>query len=117
MQFLIGLSRITTNTMDKTYLFSIIVIFYILVCYVFSFLGKNREIGKRRLFWVSLFLTPVIGLAIFLSSQDRKMKHYIEKKYKCERCGYVFTDFHENCPFCEKEGIKHELKPVNQFMT
>jgi len=84
---------------------------------VFSFVGRKREIGKRRLFWVSLFLTPVIGLAIFIGSEQLKMKSYIEKKYNCGRCGYVFSDFHESCPFCEKEGIKHQLKLVNQFMT
>jgi L-cystine uptake protein TcyP (sodium:dicarboxylate symporter family) len=103
--------------MDKTTFLTLIIVFYILVCYLFSLAGKKREIGKRRLFWLSLFLTPVIGLAIFLGSQELKMNSYIEKKYKCERCGYVFSDYHENCPFCEKEGIQHELKPVNQFMT
>ncbi|RLD60594.1 MAG: hypothetical protein DRJ05_04405 [Bacteroidetes bacterium] len=103
--------------MDSTYLLTAIIAAYIIICYFFSFLGKKREIGKRRLFWISIFLTPVIGLAIFLGSQDRKMNHYIEKKFKCERCGYVFTENFEHCPFCEKEGIKHGLKPVNQFMT
>ncbi len=103
--------------MNSPYLLTAIIITYIIICYFFSFLGKKREIGKRRLFWISLFLTPAIGLAIYLGSQDIKMKHYIEKKFKCERCGYVFTENYEFCPFCEKEGIKHELKPVNQFMT
>lgn len=103
--------------MDRTTFLIILVVFYILLCYFFSLIGKKREIGKRRLFIISLFFTPVIGLAFFFGSQELKMNHYIEKKYKCERCKYVFSDYHDNCPFCEKEGVKHELSPVDQFMT
>lgn len=80
-------------------------------------MGKQREIGQRRLFWVSLFLTPILGLGFLLASQERKMKIYKEESYKCERCGYIFSDAHTYCPLCEEEGIKRELKPVNKIMT
>ncbi|MEZ5082927.1 MAG: hypothetical protein R2750_05705 [Bacteroidales bacterium] len=94
-----------------------IVIMYIVVAYLFSRLGKFREIGTQRLFLISLFLTPVIGLAFFLSSSHIKMKPYTEQRFKCDECGYVFSEDHEFCPFCEKEGKKMELHPVNMFMT
>ncbi|MBL7105253.1 MAG: hypothetical protein ISS18_13065 [Bacteroidales bacterium] len=45
------------------------------------------------------------------------MIHYTERKFKCERCGYVFSEDYPNCPFCEKEGVNQELKPVDQIMT
>ncbi len=101
----------------KYIVLTVLILTYILVVYLFSLLGARREIGKRRLFWVSLFLTPVIGLAFFLSSQHRKLNMYTEQRYKCEECGYVFSEQHEHCPICEKEGHKHPLKPVNMYMT
>ena len=101
----------------KHYILLAIIIVYIAFVYFFSRIGNRREIGSRRLFWISLFLTPILGLAFFISSQHRKMVMYTEKRYKCEECGYVFSEDHEICPFCEKEGKKNELKQVNMFMT
>lgn len=104
--------------MEEKHIFLIVaVVFYIIVVYLFSRLGRNREIGTRMLFLVSLFLTPILGLAFLLSSQERKMNPYTEVTYKCENCKYVFSEPLEYCPFCEKEGYKHKLKPVNKFMT
>ncbi|MCF8367640.1 MAG: hypothetical protein K9G76_01265 [Bacteroidales bacterium] len=94
-----------------------IVVVYVLIAYLFSRLGKYREIGTRRLFILSLLLTPVIGIAFLASSQHRKLNLYTEERFKCEECGYVFSEEHDNCPFCEKEGKQSQLKPVSMFMT
>ncbi len=102
---------------EKHLILFALIILYIVIVFLFSRLGKTREIGSRRLFWLSLFLTPVLGLAFFFSSGHRKMKPFTERKYKCEKCGYVFSEEYEYCPFCEKEGVKQELSPVKQYMT
>ena len=94
-----------------------LILLYIALVYFFSKLGNRREIGRHRLFWLSLFLTPVIGLAFLLSSQHRKLIMYKEERFKCEECGYVFSENHNVCPICEKEGHQHPLKPVNMTMT
>lgn len=101
----------------KHFVLVILILAYVLVVALFAQLGARREIGRKSLFWVSLFLTPVIGLAFFLSSQHRKLNMYTEERYKCEECGYVFSEQHEHCPICEKEGRKHALKRVNMYMT
>lgn len=103
--------------MDENYLLYLIVASYILVVFLVSLLGSRREIGRRRLFWTSLILTPVLGLAFYFNSQDLKMHPYTEQHYKCEKCGYTFEEAYSHCPFCEKEGVKIELKPVTKFMT
>lgn len=95
----------------------IALVLYTIVVYLFSRLGKTREIGSRRLFIISFFLTPIMGLAFYLSSAERKLNTYTEENYKCERCGYAFSEHYHNCPFCEKEGYKQRLKPVNKLMT
>lgn len=106
------------NLMEtKHFVLIALILAYLVVVYLFSLLGAKRDIGKRRLFWISLFLTPVIGLAFLLSSQHRKITMYKEQRYKCDVCGYVFSEHHDYCPFCEKEGHQYELKPVNMVMT
>jgi len=102
---------------SKDYFLIGAVVVYVAIVYLFSRLGKRREIGTRSLFWLSFFLTPVMGLAFYLSSQYRKMNLYTEERYKCAECGYVFSEAHDYCPFCEKEGFKHELKKVDRLMT
>lgn len=92
-------------------------IVYLYIVYLFSRLGKTREIGTIRLFIVSFLLTPVIGLAFLIGSNKRKMFVYKELSYKCDRCGYIFSDFHEYCPFCEKEGLFLKLRETNIIMT
>jgi len=104
--------------MEMKYVFiGVVLILYTIVVYLFSRLGKTREIGPRRLFLISFFLTPIMGLAFLLSSNERKMFTYHEQNYKCDKCGYTFSEPYDFCPFCEKEGRKHKLKPVNKIMT
>jgi len=104
--------------MEEKYIFLIVAIaLYVLVVYLFSRLGRKREIGPFRLFWISLFLTPLMGLAFLLSSQERKMHPYTEESYKCEHCGYIFSEKYDHCPFCAKEGHEYELTQVSKFMT
>ncbi|MBN3036703.1 MAG: hypothetical protein JW861_14050 [Bacteroidales bacterium] len=101
----------------KYLLLLILMLLYIGLVKWFSLLGDRREIGHRRLFWISLLLTPAMGLAFLLSSQERKVHFYTEEGFKCERCSFVFSEKLPACPFCLKEGIRSELKPVRKFMT
>lgn len=104
--------------MESKYIFLIVaLIFYTLIVYLFSRLGKMREIGPRRLFWLSFLLTPIMGLAFYISSQHRKIIPYTEPSYKCDRCGYIFSEFEQECPFCLKEGHHEKLNPVTKIMT
>lgn len=95
----------------------IVLVLYTLIVYLFSRLGKTKEIGSIRLFVISFFLTPVLGLAFYLSSSHRKLNTYTEASYKCDRCGYVFSEHYQHCPFCEKDDEKVKLVRVNKLMT
>jgi len=102
---------------EKHVILIIAVVLYTLVVYMFSRLGKTKEIGQKRLFILSFFLTPVMGLAFYLSSSHRKMNTYHEASYKCEECGYVFSEHYDNCPFCEKDEKQIKLVKVKKLMT
>jgi len=101
----------------KHYVLIGLIILYIIIVYIFSRIGIRREIGVRSLFWISLFLTPLMGWAFFLMSSHKKINLYTEERYKCERCKYVFSEPHDCCPICEKEGLHQELKVVDMYMT
>lgn len=104
--------------MESKYVFLIAaIIVYTIIVYLFSRLGKRREIGPRRLFLLSFLLTPVLGLAFYISSQHRKIIPYTEPSFKCDRCGYIFSEFQPECPFCLKEGHHEKLNPVTKIMT
>jgi hypothetical protein len=104
--------------MESKYVFLIAaIIVYTIIVYLFSRLGKRREIGPRRLFWLSFFLTPILGIAFYASSHHRKIIPYTEPSFKCDRCGYIFSELHAECPFCLKEGYHEKLNPVTKIMT
>lgn len=102
---------------EKHVVLIVVLVLYTLIVYLFSRLGKSKEIGARRLFVISFFLTPIMGLAFYLSSSKRKLNTYTEASYKCSHCGYVFSEKYNHCPFCEKEDRKIKLVRVNKLMT
>ncbi len=96
------------------------VILILLSIYIVSVLAVlisslRRRISRIRLFFISLFLTPVAG-SVLLWAADKKIDYEVIR-YKCKSCGYTFTENHENCPICEKDGHRHPLKPVKRIMT
>ena len=59
--------------------FRTISIMYILLCFVVGIIGKDRNIGFPVAFFISLLLSPIIGLIITLSSSKMKDEEYKEK--------------------------------------
>lgn len=101
----------------KDFVLAGLIILYIIICYLFSRIGESREIGARKLFWISLFLTPIFGYAVWANSSHKKLNLYTEDRYKCTTCGYVFTEPLDHCPICAKEGKTSEVKIIEMYMT
>ena len=47
---------------------------YLVLCLVVAVLGRKKTIGFWGFFFFSLFLSPVIGLAILVIAKDRGAK-------------------------------------------
>lgn len=90
-----------------------LIIIYLLLAVGVAFLGQNRKIGFVQSFVLSIFFTPIIGLALVARS-DKKIT-YFEFQYHCPRCGYNFTEELEICPYCSKSG--KEVRLIKEEIT
>ena len=46
----------------------IAVVFNIIFAFLIAEMGKTRQIGYRSLFWISVFLSPIVGFIVALTS-------------------------------------------------
>jgi hypothetical protein len=46
----------------------IALVFNIIFSFLVADMGKQRQIGYKSLFWISIFLSPIVGLIVALSS-------------------------------------------------
>lgn len=85
---------------------------YVVFSIFVGFLGRHKKIGNLNatfiLFFISLTLTPLIGL-IFLTQAkahdpfEEEIKE-LKSMYKCEFCGWKFDNPFEYCPHCNKKA-------------
>ncbi len=93
----------------------IIITVYIIAAFYFSRQAMYYEISGFKVFLLSILLTPLVG-AIVLYNSRRKILYKV-KQYKCPTCNFSFTEFHEQCPHCAKEGKKVRLQEKLRDMT
>lgn len=51
-----------------------LILIYIFICYLVAFMGKNRKFGFWGYLFLSLFMTPIVGILFVIASNK------IEKK-------------------------------------
>jgi len=93
-------------------LLSAIYILSVLAVLVYSF---KRKIKRIKLLFVSFFLTPLAG-SVLVWVADKRIDYEV-LRYKCPKCDFTFTEHHDHCPICEKEGAKNKLRVVKRVMT
>lgn len=54
----------------------VIALVYLGLCFCLALLGRNRKFGYWGYFFVSLFLTPVVGAIALIGSDKRPKKTY-----------------------------------------
>lgn len=107
---LIGKALIFDNQSGKMVYF---ILLYLALALGVAFLGENRKIGFMQSLGLSIFLTPIIGIALVFHS-DKKIT-YFEYQYRCPQCGYYFTEELELCPYCSKSG--KEIRLIKEEIT
>jgi len=61
--------------------------------------GKDKKIGYWGVFFLSLLLSPLIGLIIGLVSGNAQ-KTFVQS-WKCTKCGQPYTGMLKECPNCK----------------
>lgn len=75
----------------------VIALAYIGLCFILALIGTNRKFGYWGYFFVSLFLTPIIGSIVLLGSDKRS-----KPLKKCPKCTYDLAS--------GKEVTEHDSK-------
>lgn len=86
-------------------------VLWLFLCLIVSLAGTNKPIGYWKVFFISLVLSPLIGLIIALCSSDFKSPNPI---YKCNHCGYRTEMFSYYCPRCGKDNDGYTIEENQQ---
>lgn len=60
----------------------VMIILYVALCWLVGHLGRNTKFSFAGNFWVSVILTPMIGLLVLLAQDSRLPKANIESPPK-----------------------------------
>lgn len=79
---------------------------YVTLTIVLTLFGIERQNQGLRVFFISLLLTPLVGIVYMLFTRKNHSKMHF---YYCHECEYIFPEKIKNCPICEEIGIKSRL--------
>jgi hypothetical protein len=54
----------------------LVLLVWVMLCFIVAHVGKGREIGHKKALWISLLLSPIVGIIITLVSKDLKAVEY-----------------------------------------
>jgi len=78
----------------------IFIILWIGLCFVVALSGQNKTVGYWGVFFLSLILSPLIGLIIGLVSAPKVKPTMMVQSWKCTKCGQSFTGMPTACGNC-----------------
>lgn len=87
--------------MNDSWFFPTILVYLIFVFIVSTF-ASRRKIGRLKVFFISLFFTPLVGLVFYKLSQPSYVLNFT--RFRCPKCVVDFTEPHNDCPLCRKKG-------------
>lgn len=83
---------------------------YLVFVLILAIRAKEYRIKTIWVFLPALFLTPLAGLIALMLSEKRHLVTL--HRYACDRCGLEYTENHEHCPHCKKEGYEVKLRKI-----
>ena len=84
---------------------------YLFLTLVLARYGAGRSCGMKKAFFVSFFLTPVIGAWYVITRPDKSVLKTVH--YRCRHCGLEYTSAHRYCRICSKDGHKYRLHRIS----
>lgn len=80
---------------------------YLIVTFLLTFIGIEKQNEGIKIFIISLLLTPLAGL-FYITTKKRNYKKV--GYYYCHSCDYIFPVKMRHCPMCEEKGEKVKLR-------
>ena len=75
--------------------------------FILTVLGIEKQSEGLKIFLISLFLTPLIGIVYIFGKKPKSSKiNY----YHCNDCDYIYPVKMKDCPICLEKGVKIKLK-------
>ena len=98
---------ITASAIKKIRVMLIIVIgAYLLITFILTIIGLERNSEGLKVFILSLILTPLFGM-VYLLKERRKAGKI--SYYYCKECDYIYPLKMKHCPICMEKGKKVKL--------
>ena len=88
----------------------IVIVVYLLLVFLATFALEKSNKKRLSFFILCLFLTPIAGLLKKLAFGKKANGVHTVVHYRCERCGFEFTEPQEYCDLCAKEGLQIKLQ-------
>ena len=74
---------------------------YLVITFIFTLFGVDRQSEVVKLFIISLVLTPIAGTFWLFKNRPQSQKiNY----YYCEECNYIYPVKMGHCPICAEKG-------------
>lgn len=86
---------------------------YLIISAAIAKAGSERKCGSKSAFAISIALTPITGMLYVLRSRPKKIRKTVH--FRCPKCGLDYTDGHDYCPSCDKEGKKTPLIKISML--
>ena len=84
-----------------------IITVYLVLTFLLTVMGIERQMVGFQVFLVSLFLTPMVALFyVYGNKNNTSQINY----YHCSECNYIYPVKMTDCPICAEKGIKVKLK-------
>ncbi len=88
----------------------IIIAVYVLLVFLATFALEKDKKKRLSFFIYCLIFTPITGMFKKLILIKKTNGIHTVVHYRCERCGFEFTQPQEYCSLCAKEGVRVKLK-------
>ncbi len=80
---------------------------YLVLTFLLTVMGIEKQIAGMQVFVISIFLTPIAALLYIYSKKNNSSQiNY----YHCSECNYIYPVKMSDCPICMEKGLKVKLK-------
>ena len=94
-------------SIKTTSMLLIVIAVYLIITFILTVLGIEKQTEGLKIFLISLFFTPIVGLAYLYTKRNKASR---VNYFYCHKCDYIYPVKMRDCPICAEEGEKVRLR-------